>query len=117
MSNMEKLENELNFALVTLNSFAVRGPLIIPVGKAMESVSCALGVVQEIKQDIERAAEMLDDNDAKEERENCGAPGEAQRSGFVGERTSNGVERMPGERRVEQKGVCEDDAAAQHEVQ
>lgn len=53
MSSMEKLEQELNLALVTLNSFAIRGPLIVPIGKAMESVSRALGMVQELCKESE----------------------------------------------------------------
>ena len=38
-----------------------------------------------------------------------GAHAEAQRSGFGGERTSKGVEPMPGGSRAEQNGLCEDD--------
>ena len=38
-----------------------------------------------------------------------GAPAEAQRSGFGGERTSKGAQWMPGERRAERSGLCEDE--------
>lgn len=75
-----------------------------------EAVMLAGGQTQVVpeqrKSQVER---MFGNRESWGGQEHEGNPATAQRGGCHGERTSKGAQRMPGERRSEWSGLCEDD--------